>query len=54
MTRGPTSAVTPGNETTYDYDPAGNMTGSEADGLTAFLNSRDPRPQPPLPASADL
>lgn len=28
-----TTAVTPGNETTYSYDPAGNMTGSQTDGL---------------------
>lgn len=28
-----TSAVTPGNETTYSYDAAGNMTGTQTDGL---------------------
>ena len=31
---GPTSAVTPGNQATYSYDAAGNMAGTEADGLT--------------------
>jgi RHS repeat-associated protein len=29
-----TSAVTPGNETTYGFDKAGNLTSSETDGLT--------------------
>jgi RHS repeat-associated protein len=29
-----TSAVTPGNETAYTYDQAGNLTSSETDGLT--------------------
>ena len=32
-TTAPTSAVTPGNEVTYSYDKAGNLTSSEADGL---------------------
>jgi RHS repeat-associated protein len=31
---GATTAVTPGNETSYSYDQAGNLTGSETDGLT--------------------
>jgi RHS repeat-associated protein len=29
-----TTAVTPGNETTWSYDKAGNLTGSQSDGLT--------------------
>jgi RHS repeat-associated protein len=29
-----TTAVTPGNQTTYSYDPAGNLTSSQTDGLT--------------------
>jgi RHS repeat-associated protein len=30
-----TSAITPGNETTYAYDQAGNLTSSETDGVTS-------------------
>jgi RHS repeat-associated protein len=30
----PTTAVTPGNETTYTYNAAGSVSGSETDGLT--------------------
>jgi RHS repeat-associated protein len=30
-----TSAITPGNETTYSYDKAGNLTSSETDGVTS-------------------
>ena len=33
-TTAPTSVVTPGNEVTYSYDKAGNLTSSQTDGLT--------------------
>jgi RHS repeat-associated protein len=34
VTAGPTTAITPGNEVTYGYAPAGNLTSTETDGVT--------------------